>query len=47
MKGDQKGSEEARIAMITFDRDLQKYFTEKQINDEINRLEASGYKGGF
>jgi len=46
-EGDQKGSEEARIAMLTFDGDLQKYFTEKQISDEINRLEASGYKGGF
>ena len=46
-EGDQKGSEQARIAMLTFDRDLRKYFTEKQISDEIARLEASGYKVGF
>lgn len=46
-EGDQRGSEQARIAMQTFMRDLQKNFTEKQISDEIARLEASGYKVGF
>ncbi|HQQ88226.1 MAG TPA: hypothetical protein PLA72_09520 [Smithellaceae bacterium] len=46
-EGDQKGAEKARIAMLTFMRDLQKNFTEKQISDEIARLEASGYKAGF
>ena len=46
-EGDQKGAEQARIAMLTFDRDLRKYYTEKQISDEIARLEASGYKVGF
>lgn len=46
-EGDQKGSEQARIAMLTFMNDLQKIFTEKQISDEIARLEASGYKAGF
>jgi len=46
-EGDQQGAERARIAMQTFDRDLRKYFTEKEISDEIARLEASGYKVGF
>jgi hypothetical protein len=41
-EGDQEGSEKARIAMLTFDRDLHKKFTEQQISDEISRLEASG-----
>jgi hypothetical protein len=46
-EGDQHGSEKARIAMQTFDRDLRKYFTDKQISDEISRLESSGYNLGF
>lgn len=46
-EGDQQGSEQARIVMLAFMRDLEKYFTEKQISDEIARLEASGYKAGF
>lgn len=41
-EGDAAGSEKARIAMITFDRDLRKYFTDKQIGDEIARLESGG-----
>ena len=46
-EGDQQSSEQARIAMLNVRRDLQKYFTEKQITDEIARLEASGYGVGF
>ena len=41
-EGDLEGSEKARLAMLTFDRDLRKKFTEKQISDEISRLEAGG-----
>ena len=34
-EGDLRGSERARMAMQTLDRDLRKYFTDKQISDEI------------
>lgn len=40
-EGDMEGSEKARLAMLNFDRDLRKKFTEKQISDEIARLEAA------
>jgi DNA-directed RNA polymerase subunit RPC12/RpoP len=46
-EGDQRGAEQARIAMLTFMRDLEANFSEKQLSDEIARLEASGYNAGF
>lgn len=46
-EGDQKGAEQSRRAMNQFYNDLRLLFSEKQISDEIARLEAAGYKGGF
>ena len=46
-EGDQKGSEQARRAMNQFYNDLRLHFSEKQISDEIAKLEAAGFKGGF
>jgi hypothetical protein len=46
-EGDQKGAEQARRAMNQFYNDLKLLFSEKQISDEIARLEAAGFKGGF
>lgn len=46
-EGDQKGSEQARRAMNQYYNDLKLRFSEKQISDEIARLEAAGYKVGF
>lgn len=46
-EGDQKGAEQARRAMNQYYNDLSLLFSEKQISDEIARLEAAGYKGGF
>jgi len=46
-EGDQKGAEQARRAMNQFYNDLRLRFSEKQISDEIARLEAAGYKVGF
>jgi hypothetical protein len=41
-EGNKEGAAKARVAMQKFDSDLQKHFSEKQISDEIARLEASG-----
>lgn len=46
-EGDQKGAEQARRAMNQYYNDLRLLFSEKQISDEIARLEAAGFKGGF
>jgi len=46
-EGDQKGAEQARRAMNQFYNDLKLRFSEKQISDEIAKLEAAGYKVGF
>ena len=46
-EGDQKGAEHARRAMNQYYNDLRVLFSEKQISDEIARIEAAGYKGGF
>ena len=41
-EGNKEGAAKARVAMQSFDSDLKKHFSEKQISDEIARLEAGG-----